>query len=852
MLRALLLPCAAAASLALSARAHAQGSEPAPEPPATGSPAEVTPPEVLSRTDAAYPSRALEERREGTVVLLVTVGREGEVQEASVLESLGDELDQAAVVAVRSWRFAPARRGGEPVVSRIRVPFSFRLPEVQLEPPPSAAGAPATPPPSAAAEPAQPAAPEGVIDVVVHGERAPRETARGASSFELKREVLEAAPRQEGAEVLRATPGLYLGRGEGLAVAHQYMLRGFDAQHGQDIELRVGGLPINLPSHIHGQGYADLGFLIGDVVDELHVTEGVYDPRQGDFAVAGTLSLDLGVRERGVHSRTTYGSFDTFRQSVVWAPQDEPAETFGAAQHTRTDGFGAQRSGEATSAIAQARFGEGKLRYRVLGIVGSARADLAGVVRADDVAAGRVGFYDVYAHPTARAQNALAQRLLAGGFAEYRGARGENGEIGLWLSWDDFRSQTNFTGFTQRSQTLANVAGRGDLIEQQNTTLSLGLLGRYRTAEAEPWAHAKLHGELGLSGRVDDIAQAQNLLDAARSQTWDRRVDASVRGTDVGMFGDLAANVLRELRLRVGVRADALSYAIDDRLGNFVPPTRPQDGSLVGFRRSAAGLAVGPRASAEAQVLPFLSLRAAYGEGYRSPQARTLDDGEDAPFTKVRSFDLGARLAWDERAEFAAAGYYTELSDDVAFEAEEGRLERIGRTRRLGFVTHALVRPEPWLIGAASLTFVDAALLEPPPPSAEEPQPPFERGQSLPFLPPIVARVDLGARPRLLRALWARELFGRAGLGVSYLSPRPLPYGQKSAAVGLVDLSLGLLWGPVELGVELYNLLDAQYAALEYNFASQWDPEAPRSRTPVRHTAAGAPRSLLVTLGVSL
>lgn len=55
---------------------------------------------------------------------------------------------------------------------------------------------------------------------------------------------------------------------EGPAVAHNYMLRGFDAEHGQDIEFRVGGLPINVPSHIHGQSYADLGFLISETIHD--------------------------------------------------------------------------------------------------------------------------------------------------------------------------------------------------------------------------------------------------------------------------------------------------------------------------------------------------------------------------------------------------------------------------------------------------------------------------------------------------------------------------------------------------------------------------------------------------------
>ena len=71
-------------------------------------------------------------------------------------------------------------------------------------------------------------------DVRVEGRRRPRATARGASSFEFDRQVLEAAPTQEGADVLKRTPGLFIARGAGMATGHRYVLRGFDADHGQD------------------------------------------------------------------------------------------------------------------------------------------------------------------------------------------------------------------------------------------------------------------------------------------------------------------------------------------------------------------------------------------------------------------------------------------------------------------------------------------------------------------------------------------------------------------------------------------------------------------------------------------
>lgn len=838
-------------------------------PPAAGAPAraEVVPPQVERRVDAVYPPAALAARQEASVVLLVTVEVDGTVNEARVAESGGPAFDAAALAAVAQWRFRPAERGGRAIGSRIRVPFQFSLPTARARQPTESPPQRETGPneqqrrsPELAPQPAAApsAAPTGQapLEVTVRGKRQLRTQDRSISDFRVDREIITAAPRQDGAEVLRSAPGVYIGRAEGPAIAHNYMLRGFDAEHGQDLEFRVGGLPINMPSHIHGQGYADLGFLIGDVVRELRVTEGVNDPRQGDFAVAGSINLSLGVdqRDRGVRIRSGYGAFNTFRQLVLWAPRDAPEETFGAIQYMRTDGFGENRAGQLGSAILQYRFGTAETTYRAIGVLHTARSDLAGVVRQDDVDAGVVCFECVYPYPTAQAQNALASRVLLGLFADHEELEGANGQIGVWVGYDNFRLQKNFTGFIQSSQTLARVAGRGDLIEQQNRTLSLGLTGRYRTSPFRPasWAHGTI--EVATDGRLDIIDQAQNLLDATvRNQTWDRRVDASIRGVDLGFWGDFDWSFTRYVSTRLGFRADVLSYDIEDRLGNFAPAIRPHDTYIVGFRRSALGLAFGPRGSIEVRPLRWLSVLGAYGEGYRSPQARVLDDGEDAPFSKVRSADLGLRFDWGSKLHLSVGGYYTHLSDDVAFDASEGRLERIGATQRLGAVVQATSHPSDWLVGSVSFTLVDATLLEPPPSTAHEPEPPFREGQNLPFVAPVVLRADLGAHRTFAEDFGGQALGSRAGLGFSFLSPRPLPFGELADPVGLLDASAAITWGPLDLSFEVFNALNAQYAAVEYNFPSDWNPDdGVRPRTPARHISAGAPLSWLLSLGVTL
>ncbi|MDH5491771.1 MAG: TonB family protein, partial [Myxococcales bacterium] len=105
----------------------------------------ITAPVLLERVEARYPPAALEEGREGTLQLLITVEADGGVGEVRVLSPLAPDLEAAAIEAVRRWRFRPAMREGRPIASRIRVPFVFE--------PPSAEAVPAGPERPAEAEP---------------------------------------------------------------------------------------------------------------------------------------------------------------------------------------------------------------------------------------------------------------------------------------------------------------------------------------------------------------------------------------------------------------------------------------------------------------------------------------------------------------------------------------------------------------------------------------------------------------------------------------------------------------------------------------------------------------------------
>lgn len=833
---------------------------PKPTPDADAD-AELHPPHLLEAPAPQYPSGREDGGLHPTVVIRLTVTAEARVTDVVVEHSAGVDFDAEAVRAVQKWVFDPATRGETPVPSRIRVAVHFEPPSADAphegdthDPQEAPHTTPAPPPPNIPATVA-PATPEkkgfGVTAEV--DEEKLRTQDRGAGDITIDRKILEAAPAVSANDLLQRAPGLYVANVEGDATGGILYLRGFNAEHGQDIELKLGEVPLNQPSNIHGQGYTYLDFIVPEVVRELRVIEGVYDPAQGDFAVAGSVEFDLGVEQRGIYAKSELGSFRTFRQVGIFAPKGKDADTFGAFQFRRSDGFGQNRDGINGSAMFQVGFGKKEWRFRLHGSFWGARYNSAGVLRADDVADGTAGFYDVYPYPTARGQNAFNAGGIFGVRGENRGKNRKNTSFDLYLQLHDFRIQQNFTGFLERSQVNPDWVGRGDLIEQRDRRFVIGGNARHRTSRFEPAENAKGTVEIGVSTRVDLInPQQQNLIQAPSNQTWDERVDADIVQADIGIWVDLDWDFSKYFNVKGGVRADALFFDINDNLGNFVPDFRP-DNFIPGFRRTAAGIVAGPRLALTGKPTEWIDIIGAYGEGFRSPQARTLVDGEIAPFAKVRSADFGVRfrLFPEEQLKLTLTGYRTWLNNDVFFDAAEARLENIGPTSRTGFVFYAVANPLSWLVASLSVTYVHAVLEGPAAPTVENPTPAFDEGDLLPFIPPWVIRLDIGAGDDLVD-LWKYPLHGHVGLGYTYLGSRPLPFSQFADPFSLLDLSGRLSWWFLELGFQVFNLLDKQYAGNEFVFVSDWDPQSVGSRIPARHISAGRPRTFFFTIGIRL
>ncbi|HEU5075052.1 MAG TPA: TonB-dependent receptor [Polyangiaceae bacterium] len=658
-----------------------------------------------------------------------------------------------------------------------------------------------------------PAAPEAALvpataepmEIVVVGDP----PARSAGEARLDRDILEAAPQRSGSDLLRHVPGMFVSQHSGEGKAHQLFFRGFDAVHGQDLEVTVAGVPVNEVSNVHGQGYADLHFVIPEVVERIQARPGALRADQGDFAVAGSVLYDLGYDEPGVSVSVGLGSFGARRLLLAYHPEGAPAATFGAVELYSTSGFGPARAGERTSAIGQVEHElGGNLALRVQASTYAGRFDSAGVVRQRDLDAGLVDRFATYDADQGGVSNRtqLAMQLSHADHA-WRSS------FMPYVVLRELKLRSNFTG---RLQT-----GTSDNTLQSNASTTVGF--RASVQKRLDLVDADDGLEVGVFTRHDRIQQTQRFTEGELPAS----VDASVLATDIGAYVDLGLYPWKRAALHLGLRADGLAYTVNDRLAQAT--------------RSAQGTHLGPKLTIDVAIAPGVRALGGYGTGFRSPQARSLGDGEKTPFTEVQGFDAGLLFA-DGSLEASLAGFATFLDNDLVFDEATSRNEPAPPTLRMGTTLSFQARSGEWFLSACGASYTRATFRK----SGGR----YAEGDLVPFVPEYVGRCDLSVTQPL--GSWRHDpIVLRVGGGMDMLLNRPLPYGEQGSDVFLLGALLKLAHGPLELGLEGENLLGAEWYDGEFVYASDF-PEVPPSALPERHVTAGAPRSFMATLSLQL
>jgi outer membrane receptor protein involved in Fe transport len=637
-----------------------------------------------------------------------------------------------------------------------------------------------------------------------------------ASEGVVAQERIASLPLLRPGEVLELVPGMIVSQHSGDGKANQYYLRGFNLDHGTDFRTTVAGVPVNMPTHAHGQGYTDLNFLIPELVEQVTYRKGPYFADEGDFSSAGAAHIDysrrldrslaqLSVGENGYASALLAGSpavgngnllyaLEAFRNDGPWTVPENYKKLNGVlrySQGTRFDGF---------SLTAMAYDAKWTATDQV-----PQRAIDAGLIS-------RFGTLD----PTTGGKT---QRFSLSADWAQRGEKGQT-QMNGWLL--DYRLDlySNFT-YCATDPTPITCAV-GDQFKQADRRRAGGFAASRMIADR--WGGFEVENTFGIEGRVDRIRPVGLYTTRSRTTLSTLREDR-VDQRSLAFHGQNHTHWLPWLRTIAGVRADVYRFAVDS--SNPANSGRVRD-HLVNPKFTAI---FGPWRDTE--------LYLNYGKGFHSNDARgttlTVDPATGTPAAKVsplvrsKGYEIGLRSEPRPGWHTTVALWRLDIASELLFVGDAGVTEPSRPSRRHGLEWTNLYVANAWLAFDADLAASQARFRGDDPVGA--------------YIPGAVAfTANLGLTVDNLGP-W----FG--ALRIRHFGPRPLieDNSVRSASTTLANFRLGYKIDPhTHVTFDVLNLFDRKASDIDYWYESQLRGEA----APVAdiHTHPAEPRTARLTV----
>ena len=634
-----------------------------------------------------------------------------------------------------------------------------------------------------------------------------------ASQGTIRAELLKSRPALRPGEVLEFVPGLIVTQHSGDGKANQYFLRGFNLDHGTDFATSVNGLPVNMPSHGHGQGYTDLNFLIPELVDHIDYRKGPYFANTGDFSAAGSAdiayrrALDapfaaLTLGQRGYQRGVAGGS----------ASLGGGLTLLGALELQRNDGpWQVPERLRKANGVLTLSSGDRQLGWQASLMAYDARWDATDQIpqRAIDAGLDRFASLDPSDGGNTRRSSLSAEWHRRDG----RSAT----QVAAYAI--DYRLQlfSNFTYALERPAT-------GDQFAQQDSRRVFGLSASHAVDHTLGGLAAR--SELGLQLRHDRIRVG--LFDTQARQTLATTRDDQVRQTQLGLYGQTSAELAPWLRGIVGLRADQARF----RVHSF---------SQAANSGSASDHLLSPKLSLIFGPWRKTEFFVNAGRGFHSNDARgttaRLDPKTGDPVDPVpglvpaRGMELGARTEWLPGLQSSVALWKLDFDSELVYVGDAGATEPNRPSARRGVEWNNRYTPLPWLLLDADLAWTQARFADADP-----------AGPRIPQAVGKVASVSVTARQL---GPWSASLQWR------YLGPAALTEdgSERSRASLTSNLRLSRTWGPgqrTEVTLDVFNLLNRQVSDIEYFYPSQ----RPGELAPVadRHVHPAEPRTLRLSL----
>ncbi|MBC2607849.1 TonB-dependent receptor [Pelagicoccus albus] len=613
---------------------------------------------------------------------------------------------------------------------------------------------------------------------------------------------LETRPMLRTGEMLEAIPGMIVTQHSGSGKANQYFLRGFNLDHGTDFATWIDGMPVNMVSHGHGQGYTDINFIIPELVDTITYLKGSYYASVGDFASAGSAQM------------TTSNSLQNDLLSL----------SIGEDSYLRALAAGSERIGN----------GELILGIEQVGNNGPWDLDenldkLNGMIkyasdRQDGIAYSLtfMGYDSSWDSTDQIPQRAVEQGLISdygfiddtvgGSSSRYslsgewtKDSDGQFTKLTAYSIYYDMDLWSNFTYFLDNPE-------QGDQFQQSDQRVLYGA-NLSHTFEESSFLGNRAEHTIGLSTRFDDIEKV-GLYNTFERQVIGVNREDSVKELSLSAFYDTEVDWTETFSTNFGLRFDYFDFDVDS--------------DFAANSGSANDTQVSPKFNAVYTPSDNTELYLSAGYGFHSNDARgatiTIDPSDritpvDSVDLLVRSFgyEIGIRHNWNERSNTSIALWTLDLDSELLYVGDAGNTEASRPSERIGLEIANYFTLSDYLTLDLDLAFTDASYSDTSP-----------DGDEIPGAIDSVGSAGLSYRSP--DAPWYGSLRYR------YFSDRPLieDNSVRSNDFNSVNLKVGYKTGNWDVSVDLLNLLDSDDKDITYFYESRL-PGEPDGGVADRH-----------------
>lgn len=614
--------------------------------------------------------------------------------------------------------------------------------------------------------------------------------ARSASEGVIGQEDLALRPLLRPGDVLESIPGLIMTQHSGSGKGNQMFLRGFNLDHGTDFATRIDGMPVNLPTHGHGQGYTDVNFLIPELVRTIDYVKGPYHAELGDFSSAG--GAHIRTFQSLPNGRLTVGVGENGYRRALAAGSGEVAsgQVLGALEGQLYDGPWTDIDEDVEKINGLLRWSRERdvLDFGLTAMFFDANWNSADQIPMRAVEQGMIDPYG----SLDRTLGGNTRRVSLSGTLRREGANFRD-EINAWIIGYDLELWSNFTY-------LLEDPVNGDQFKQvDERTIYGGDWTRYWTTEV---GNGHLHHSLGIQFRYDDIDPVGLLRTRERTPISVTRLD-KVQESSLGAFYELQWRFSQDWRTVLGIRADRYRFDVESDL--------PENSG------SQSDGILSPKGSLIYRIGEQSEAYASAGFGFHSNDARgttiTVDPttGEPAdavdPLVRSRGGEIGLRLQDVYGWYSSLALWVLKLDSELLFVGDAGITEPSRPSRRWGVeFNNTWTITDVWRL-EADFAWTDARFTDDSPEGDR--------------IPGAIRTVVTGA----VSTDWPNGWFG--SLRLRYFGEAPLIEDNTVTSDGstMVNLLVGWSNATWRLQMEALNLFDSNDHDIDYFYASRLSAE---------------------------